>query len=98
MTDDQNRELLRLMNILIDALERLQEQPYLRQIRLETQWLRQNLQDGHLTVPTTWELLIYRPPTELKRHSEAALAVRKLADALRKYSIGVPSTQNERLR
>lgn len=85
MQDNERQLLLNLMDRLISTLDELQQDPSLRQIWLETQWLRQNLNSGTLVLPRNWDLLIFKPPIALERHVEAAIAARKLANALRRH-------------
>jgi hypothetical protein len=88
MTDrkqDEEEKLLLLMDQLISVLDPLQSNSTMRQIWLETHWLRQDLMGGRLHLPE-WQLMIFKPPEELRRYEEAALKSKKLADALIKYN------------
>jgi hypothetical protein len=89
----QNERLLRIMNELILVLEPLESDSTMRQILLETQWLKQNLLNGHLILPK-WRLLIFKQPRKLLQNKTAALKAKELADELEKYQVSVAKEIN----
>ncbi|GEM_PF-3467590 len=70
------------MNRLIASLDGLQADPELRQMWLETQWLRQSFLAGKLALPRQWQLMIFKPPVALSGHKLVAAQARELAEAL----------------
>jgi len=83
----EERKLLQLMERLITALDGLQTDPTLRQMWLEVQWIKNNLKDGQLVLPTDWQLMIFKPPASLRKHERVATAASELAHALRQYTV-----------
>ncbi len=82
--NSHERYLLTLMDSLIGALDSLQADSAMRQMWLETQWLKQNLLNAKLVLPA-WQLLIYKPPIELSAHPEVQRFAKQLASELTKY-------------
>lgn len=84
------------MDQLIAALDPLQTDSVMRQLWLETQWLRNNLKDGRGVPATAWQPMIYKLPQEIDRHAEVSRLAKRLCAELRRYaSNGDPPSKHE---
>ena len=86
MSKDEEQRIVELADRLISSLEDMQKESGCRQIWLETLWLRHNMASGKSIVPRGWQLLIFKSPSILQDHPEAARIAQQLAKTITKYT------------